>query len=112
MPKLINADDALVKIAGVIDGCTARHFMIGADSKVAERMLIECANILHDAPDAAPLDVLRCEHCHHWGRIPDKRENDRVKLCAVAGYMIGKNGYCVFGKERMRGQEKTTAARP
>ncbi|MBO5921938.1 MAG: hypothetical protein J6Q48_06075 [Bacteroidaceae bacterium] len=46
----------------------------------------------------------RCKDCVYWS---DKvsRATEHVKLCAVGGYMIGENGYCVYGEKKMKGEE-------
>ena len=46
------------------------------------------------------LDVIHCKDCIHWGTgVPGETEN--IKCCEYGKYMVGENGYCVYGeKER------------
>lgn len=48
--------------------------------------------------DATP--VIRCEDCQHWG-IGDSIETDYGKVCEFAGWLVGANGYCVYGERRV-----------
>ena len=41
-------------------------------------------------------EIVRCKDCKHW--IDDYPYSDKVKKCELAGYMVGENGYCVYGK--------------
>jgi hypothetical protein len=43
-------------------------------------------------------NFVQCKNCRHWVDCP--RSNEYVKQCKVAGYMIGENGYCLYGKEK------------
>ena len=56
-----------------------------------------------DAVKAAPTidaePVVRCKDCKHWG-TGYGGETDRIKVCEYANYMVGANGYCVYGERR------------
>ena len=44
------------------------------------------------------LDVVRCKECKHWGTgVAGETEN--IKCCEYAKYMVGDNGYCVYGEK-------------
>jgi hypothetical protein len=73
--------------------------MDSRDTKVAVHMLMECVSIIREAPDAEPFQPVRCGECKHWGRIETPRDTEAVKQCAVGGYMINKDGFCVFGRK-------------
>ena len=50
--------------------------------------------------DAAPgFDLVHCKECKHWS---DGVEGctDRVKCCKIGFYMVGENGYCVYGERK------------
>lgn len=49
------------------------------------------------AVDAVP--VVRCRECKHWG-TGYCAETDAIKVCEYAKYMVGGNGYCVYGERR------------
>lgn len=48
------------------------------------------------AIDAVP--VVRCKDCKHWK--PCAGATEHVKCCEFAGYMVGENGYCVYGEAK------------
>lgn len=82
MPRLIDAD-ALLKNA-IKDEYSVEHVLVSA---------------IRDAPtiDAEPL--VRCKDCQHWG-TGHGGETDKIKVCEFANYMVGKNGYCVYGERK------------
>ena len=60
---------------------------------------IDCNDIARfPTIDAEP--VVRCKDCEHWG-TGYGGETDNVKVCDFANYMVGKNGYCVYGERKM-----------
>ena len=43
------------------------------------------------------LNIVHCKDCIHWGTgIAGETEN--VKCCEYGKYMVGVNGYCVYGE--------------
>lgn len=52
------------------------------------------------ANDVVP--VLRCKKCKYWSD-GIKECTDRVKFCTIGYYMVGENGYCVFGERKDNG---------
>lgn len=61
------------------------------------------ANLIIDYYDSLPtvdaVAVLRCRDCTHWG-TGSPVETEIVKCCEYAGYMIGENGYCLYGERK------------
>lgn len=52
------------------------------------------------------IDIVKCKDCVHWGRGYDY-ETEHVKVCEYGNYMVGHNGYCIYGKEKSSdGDEK------
>ena len=45
------------------------------------------------------LEVVRCKGCEHW-KDGVAGCTDHVKLCEIGYYMVGENGYCVYGERR------------
>ena len=44
------------------------------------------------------LNIVHCKDCKHWGTgIAGETEN--VKCCEYGRYMVGMNGYCVYGEK-------------
>ena len=51
------------------------------------------------APAVDAVEVVRCKDCKHW--IVDSFWNgnpEQVRACRFAGWMVGANGYCVYGE--------------
>lgn len=45
---------------------------------------------------------VRCKDCQHWSDGVAGC-TDHVKCCKIGFYMIGENGYCVYGERRTDG---------
>ena len=44
------------------------------------------------------MNIVHCKDCIHWGTgIAGETEN--VKCCEYGKYMVGANGYCVYGEK-------------
>ena len=42
--------------------------------------------------------IIHCKDCKHWGTgVAGETEN--VKCCEYGKYMVGENGYCVYGEK-------------
>lgn len=53
---------------------------------------------IKELPTADAVPVVRCKNCEQWGRnIPG--ETERIKCCNYGGYMVGENGYCLYGEK-------------
>lgn len=54
--------------------------------------------LLNELPalDVAP--VVRCKDCKHWGMLEGPPETEHIKCCEFGQYMVGANGYCVYGE--------------
>ena len=46
------------------------------------------------------VSVVRCKDCKHWGTDWAIGETEHVKCCEFANYMVGANGYCVYGEAK------------
>lgn len=62
------------------------------------RELEELGKFINQCPTVAPAPVIRCKDCKNW--IDHGRSNEFNKLCKLAGYYVGGNGYCVYGETR------------
>ena len=49
---------------------------------------------------ANTVEVLRCKDCKHWKHFEHIGCTDFVKVCGLANYMIGANGYCLYGERK------------
>lgn len=43
--------------------------------------------------------ICHCKECIHWvNGVPGCTEH--VKFCSIGKYMVGENGYCVYGEKK------------
>ena len=71
-----------------------RHMIV---HKIGEYPHIKLAEALSMAIAALQEpEIVHCKDCKHW--INDYPYSNIVKKCELAGYMVGENGYCVYGK--------------
>ena len=55
--------------------------------------------VIENQPAIDAVPVVHCKDCKQWGcGLP--METDYVKCCGFGGYMVGKEGYCVYGELR------------
>lgn len=59
----------------------------------------EIANIVKYAPSVDAIEVVRCMDCIQWG-TGVAGETEHVKCCNYGNYMVGANGYCVYGERK------------
>lgn len=54
-------------------------------------------NVIEELPalDVAP--VVRCKDCKHW-KPCEVKGFEGHKYCEWAGWLVGENGYCVYGE--------------
>ena len=74
-----------------------------------EKRLID-ANAVLDSIDAQPtVDAVegpcRCKECKYWRHYDHLGCTEFVKVCTLAYYMIGENGYCLYGAKMDGGNE-------
>lgn len=60
--------------------------------------LIELEADVEEIPTVEAVPVVRCKNCKHWG-IGVAGETEHVKCCEYGKYMVGENGYCVYGEK-------------
>ena len=56
--------------------------------------------IIDEQPAVDAVEVVRCRDCKNWNYIDHLGCTEFVKLCKWGGYMVGANGYCVYGERR------------
>ena len=61
---------------------------------------LSCENcVVNDAPTIDAVPMVRCRECKHW--VKDVAGcTDFVGRCDIANYMIGENGYCLYGERK------------
>ena len=61
--------------------------------------VIDVLEIAEKLKEHKTLNIVHCKDCKHWGTgIAGETEN--VKCCSYGKYMVGANGYCVYGEKR------------
>lgn len=55
--------------------------------------------IAETAPAVDAVEVVRCRDCKHWG-TGYGGETEYGKVCEFANYMVGANGYCLYGERK------------
>ena len=54
--------------------------------------------ILKELKEYRDMNIVHCKDCKHWGTgVVGETEN--VKCCEYSKYMVGMNGYCVYGEK-------------
>ena len=60
--------------------------------------VIDVLEIAEKLKDHKTLNIVHCKDCKHWGTgVAGETEN--VKCCEYGKYMVGENGYCVYGEK-------------
>lgn len=54
---------------------------------------------IENATAVDAVEVVRCKDCKRWG-TGVAGETDFVKCCEFGKYMIGANGYCLYGERK------------
>ena len=54
---------------------------------------------IDNAPTVDAVEVVRCKDCKHWADGVSGC-TDHVKCCKIGYYMVGENGYCVYGERK------------
>ena len=65
--------------------------------KAIEDVLVMLKSI--DGNDAVEVPC-RCKECKYWKHYDHLGCTEFVKVCTLAYYMIGENGYCLYGERR------------
>ena len=57
--------------------------------------------VIDDIPTVDAVEVpCRCKECKYWKHFDHIGCTEFVKVCTLAYYMIGENGYCLYGERR------------
>ena len=101
--RLIDAN-ALKKRMLSYYGCVNEH--TSKSTYTGETLMdYEVADMIEDCIDDAPtVDAVevpcRCKDCKYWKHFAHVGCTDFAKVCTLANYMIGANGYCLYGERR------------
>ena len=64
----------------------------------------EIYSAIDNAPAADVVTVVRCKDCKHWQK-DFAGCTEFVGRCDYANYMIGANGYCLYGEKMEEGAD-------
>ena len=92
MSDLISRSNLMMELTGV-------EVAWDMDGNYATYDSTTIVDIIDKQPTVDAVAVLRCRDCTHWG-VGSPVETERVKCCEYAGYMIGENGYCLYGERK------------
>lgn len=60
--------------------------------------VIDVLEIAEKLKDHKTINIVHCKDCKHWGTgVAGETEN--IKCCEYGKYMVGVNGYCVYGEK-------------
>ena len=60
--------------------------------------VVDVLEIAEKLKNHKTLNIVHCKDCKHWGTgVAGETEN--VKCCEYSRYMVGMNGYCVYGEK-------------
>ena len=63
-------------------------------------------NAIRNAPTVDAVEIpCRCKECKYWKHYDHLGCTDFVKVCTLAYYMIGENGYCLYGERKDNGKK-------
>ena len=60
--------------------------------------VIDVLEIAEKLKEHKTLNIVHCKDCKHWG-TGVAGETKNVKCCEFGKYMVGENGYCVYGEK-------------
>ena len=63
-----------------------------------ENLSVSAILTIEEQPTVEAVPVVHCKNCKHWG-TGVAGETEHVKCCEYGKYMVGENGYCVYGEK-------------
>lgn len=87
--KLVDFDQFREKLIEMVNN--ARDARTGQDlaERIADHLIANGVTIPQ-----------RCKDCKHWKHFAHLGCSDIAKVCMLANYMIGANGYCLYGERK------------
>lgn len=77
-----------LKYARVVEMVKREACYIGSDGKALEAAL-----------GVIDVDAVHCKDCKHWLPI-EPTDSEGVRYCEYAKWLVGANGYCVYGERK------------
>lgn len=99
----IDADALKAAMIETLEQIKANPKMNGQEMHIIAGIAM-LGEMVDDSPTIDAVPVVRCRECRYWvGDFSGATEH--VKRCEWAGYMVGENGYCVYGERKEAGHE-------
>lgn len=95
--KMILLKEAQTILTDRAQSLTVSMFATSGECHAARVAMLECASLLGDLRPAET--IVHCKECRYWGS-GWYGETEYAKECKLAHYMVGCNGYCVYGEKR------------
>ena len=75
-----------------------RHGRLNADDCIScAEEHEQLADWLEEFKEYRDMNIVHCKDCKHWG-TGAAGEIKNIKCCEYGKYMVGANGYCVYGE--------------
>ena len=97
--NLIRQEEAKTILLDRANSYKVSMFATSSECNVARTVAFECAALIGGMLPTGIDSVVRCKECRHWGS-GWYAETEFVKECKFAHYMVGCNGFCVYGEKR------------
>lgn len=95
MNDLISRNDVIEPLKKSLRYCK-RMKMYGIKIEMLETII----KLVEETYAVDAVEVVRCRDCKNWKHLDHIGCTDFAKLCKWGGYMVGANGYCVYGERR------------
>lgn len=83
----------------LIDADALEHEFMSNMHYLTKDMVMDAAYKVNKAPTIDAVPVVRCRECKQYVKdVPGC--TDFVGRCALANYMIGATGYCLYGERK------------
>lgn len=65
-----------------------------------EPLMVVRKKTIDAIPAADAAEVVGCKNCKHWKHFDHLGCTDFAKVCGLANYMTGANGFCLYGERK------------
>lgn len=92
----------LISRSKLIDHLNACLAESDGGTPITDAVIVAIRSAVENMPSVDAVPAVRCRECRHWGKhdVDVPGETDSIKACEWAIWMIGENGYCVYGERK------------
>ena len=105
MGDLISRKALLKELRKELRECRKDGEEFGGESILLAEGIETAIDTIKFAPSVDAVEVMRCKDCKRWMKDVVGC-TDFVGRCAYANYMIGANGYCLYGERKKKGDDR------